>query len=155
MWLGVKAIFIHLKMIRSIYKTDSICLISFSGGSKGDGAVSIISGKSSSFSSSISSSIGVNVSNITGRVCNNRIINAIKFCQVQTHVGCYIIILQFIKFIKIYNLLFYKIILIKKKELVYKLYNTCGVVHRFIAGAMKLVTVLTRKKNPAMKNGML
>lgn len=32
---------------------------------------------------------------------------------------------------------------------------TCGVVHRFMAGAMKLVTVLTRKKNPAMKNGML
>lgn len=32
---------------------------------------------------------------------------------------------------------------------------TCGVVQRFIAGAMKLVTVLTRKKNPAIKNGML
>lgn len=42
------------------YKTDSICLISFSGGSTGDGAVSTISGISSSFSSSISSSIGVN-----------------------------------------------------------------------------------------------
>lgn len=45
----------------------------------------------------------------------------------------------------IYTIIYYIILII----------FTCGVVQRFIAGAMKLVTVLTRKKNPAIKNGML